>query len=148
VADKQVALGAGILRYLCVLPGVSIQEVNLRGNTSTVTVLRWAFGFVTASIIMAGAIYVVRTNPGEFDANFYRLLFVALLPTFVYVLGVHSSRATVVGGASLLGVTLLGWSSIFEQDAMRGVGAALAFFITLIVSTSFALQDRTKRRRP
>ena len=94
----------------------------------------------------AGAIYAVQTNPGEFNANFYGLLMAALLPSLVYVLGVRDPRSTILCGALLLGVTLLGWVFVLEDDAMRGVGAVLAFFITLVISTGFVLHDRAQRR--
>ena len=108
--------------------------------------MRWAFAISTAAIITAGAIYAVQTNPGEFDANFYGLLMAALLPTLMYVLGVRDPRSTILCGALLLGVTLLGWVFVLEDDAMRGVGAVLAFPMTLVISTGFVLHDRAQRR--
>ena len=108
--------------------------------------MRWAFAISTAAIITAGAIYALQTNPGEFDANFYGLLMAALLPSLVYVLGVRDPRSTILCGALLLGVTLLGWVFVLEDDAMRGVGAVLAFPITLVISTGFVLHDRAQRR--
>ena len=107
--------------------------------------MRWAFAFSTAAIISAGAVYVVQTNPGEFDANFYGLLLAALLPCLVYVLGVRDPRSTMLCGALLLGVTLLGWGFVLQDDTMRGVGAVLAFPITLVITTGFALHDRAQR---
>jgi hypothetical protein len=111
-----------------------------------VTFLRWTFGLVPMGLITAGAVFLVHENEGKFDANFYGILLVALLPPLVYLLGVRRrSRATMVCGASLLGVTALGWSSIFQQDAMRAVGAAFAFFITFLISIICALEDRRLR---
>ena len=107
--------------------------------------MRWAFAISTVAIITAGAIYVVQTNPGEFDAKFYSLLLAALLPSLMYVLGVREPRSTMLCGALLLGVTLLGWVFVLQDDAMRGVGAVLAFPITLAITTGFALHDRAQR---
>lgn len=107
--------------------------------------MRWAFALSTAAIITAGAIYVVQTNPGKFDANFYGLLLTALLPSLVYVLGVREARSTMLCGALLLGVTLLGWVFVLDDDAMRGVGAVAAFPITLVITTAFAIHDRAQR---
>lgn len=108
--------------------------------------MRWAFGLTTAAIITAGSIYVVRTNPGDFDANFYGLLLVALLPSLVYLLGVRDPHSIVICGASLMGVTLAGWVFVLQNDAMRGVGAVAAFPITLLIATTFAIQDRSRHR--
>jgi hypothetical protein len=44
----------------------------------------------------------------------------------------------------LLGVTLLGWVFVLDDDPMRGVGAVLAFPIT-VLSTGFAIHDRAER---
>lgn len=107
--------------------------------------MRWAFAILTAAIITAGAIYAVQTNPGEFDANFYGLLLAALLPSLVYVVGVRDRRSTMQCGALLLGVTLLGWVFVLQDDAMRGVGAVLEFAITLVIAIGFVLHDRAQR---
>ena len=115
---------------------------------SSPTVLRWGFASATAAVITAGAVYAARTNPGDFDANFYGLLLTALLPTLVYLLGVRGSRSTVACGMCLLGITLFGWAFVFQDDPMRVVGAVLAFPITLVISVAFALQDRARGRRP
>jgi len=108
--------------------------------------VRWAFGLSTAAVITGGAIYAVRTNQGDFDAKFYALLVTALLPSLVYLVGVRSPRSSMLCGALLFGVTLLGWIFILQDDPMRGVGAVLAFPITLVTSTGFAAQDWAQRR--
>jgi hypothetical protein len=48
----------------------------------------------------------------------------------------------------LLGVTLLGWIFVLNDDPMRGVGAVVAFPITLIISAVFALHDRAQGSAP
>ena len=112
------------------------------------TLVRWGLAVATAAVINVGAIYTVRTNSGDFDANFYGLLLTALLPTFVYLLGVRGSRSTINCGLALFGVTVFGWAFVLQDDPMRGVGAVLAFPITLVLSTLSALQDRAQRRNP
>ncbi len=107
--------------------------------------MRWAFALSTAAIITAGAIYVVQTNPSKFDANFFGLLMTALLPSLVYLLFVRDPRSTMVCGALLLGVTMLGWAFVLDDDAMGGVGPVLAFPITLALATGFAIHDRAQR---
>ncbi len=121
---------------------VSLPEARQRPYAEEV---RWVFAGSTAAIITAGAIYTVETNPGKFDANFYGLLLAALTPTLVYLLFVRHPHSTVLCGALLLGVTLLGWVFVLDDDPMRGVGAVLAFPITLVLSTGFAIRERAER---
>lgn len=111
----------------------------------TLTVMRWLFALPTAAIVTIGAVYAVRTNQGEFDANFFGLLTIALLPTAVYLAGVRTPRCTFDCGAWLLGVTAAGWALILQDDPMRGLGALFAFVITLLCSTIFVLRERTLR---
>ena len=124
---------------LTVLPVATVRQ---RSGAPYAELVRWAFGLSTAGIITAGAIYVVKTNPGDFDPNFYGLLLTALLPSLVYLLAVRDPRSTMLCGASLLGVTLLGWIFVLDDDPLRGVGAVLAFPITMAISTGFAMHDR------
>ncbi len=108
--------------------------------------LRWSIAATTAAIIIAGSVYVVRTNPAEFDANFFALLLTALLPTVVFVIGVRSPGSAVAYGSALLGVTLLGWIFVLDDDPMRAVGAVLTFPITLLISAAGAIHDQLRRR--
>ena len=42
-------------------------------------------------------------------------------------------------------MTLLGSVLVLDDDPMRGVGAVLAFPITLVLATGFAIHDRAER---
>lgn len=80
-------------------------------------------------------------------ANFFALLLTALLPAAVFVIGIRTPRSVVEYGSALLGVTLLGWIFILEDDPMRGVGAVLAFPVTLVSSAVGAIHDHRRRQR-
>ncbi len=125
----------------------SQHSCRLLTHDRTLQDVRWAFGLATAAIIATGAGYGVRTNPGQFDSNFYGFFLVALLPTFIYLVGVRDPRSIVLCGASLLAVTFLGWIFILQDDPMRGVGAVGAFPVTLLIATGFALHDRSDAAR-
>jgi hypothetical protein len=108
--------------------------------------MRWAFALGTGGVIAAGAIYGQRGNSGSLDAGFFALVAIALLPTVVYLAGVRSHRSRLLCGGLLLGVTCLGWASIVQDDAMRGVGAVAAFPATLVLAVIFTMVDRAERQ--
>ena len=114
--------------------------------TASPTLLRWGIAAAAAVIIIAGCVYVVRTNPSEFDVNFFAVLVTALLPAAVFVIGVRTLRSTVQYGLVLLGVTAVGWAFILQDDAMGAVGAVLAFLVTLGTSAAGAFHDHQRRR--
>ena len=99
---------------------------------------RLAFSCATAAIIVGGSLYVV-SGPGsegkDYDAGFFVLLAIALLPAITYLVGVRRPDSVLYFGLALLLVTAAGWVFVFvSDDAFRGVYTIPAFMVTLVSS--------------
>lgn len=111
---------------------------------------RAAFAIATATIVAVGFISVVRGGPvqgrGEFDAVFFGLLALFLLPTVIYGVGVFRPDSVLYFGLALLLTTAFAWAFVFvSNDAFRAVFTPLAFLVTLVTSMIGAARDHASK---
>ena len=116
-------------------------------RTALTVAARAAFSLATFAIILAGCIEVVRGGPaegrGDFDAVFFGLVALLLLPTVIYAIGVRRPEAVLYFGLALLLITAFGWLFVFVTDeGLRAVFTPLSFLVTLATSTTGVIRDR------
>ncbi|HWI04874.1 MAG TPA: hypothetical protein VNT52_13770 [Acidimicrobiales bacterium] len=108
---------------------------------------RAAFSLATFTLILAGCMEVVRGGPvearGDFNAVFFALFALLLLPTVIYTIGVRRPESVLYFGLALLLITAFGWAFVFVTDeALRAVFTPLSFLATLATSTAGVIRDR------
>jgi hypothetical protein len=108
---------------------------------------RAAFSLTTFAIILAGCVEVVRGGPvearGNFNAVFFGLLALLVLPTVIYAIGVRRPESVLYFGPALLLITAFGWVFVFVTDeGLRAVFTPLSFLVTLATSTAGVIRDR------
>ena len=107
---------------------------------------RAAFSLATFAIILAGRVEVVRGGPaearGDFNAVFFGLLLLLVLPTVIYAIGVRRPESVLYFGLALLLITAFGWVFIFVTDeGLRAVFTPLSFLVTLATSTAGVIRQ-------
>lgn len=89
-------------------------------------------------MIIVGDILGILHKPGErgeANAVFFGFLAAFLLPTLLFVVGVHRERSVQIYGAWLFGLTVPAWLCVLLLDgAFRGVYVVPAWVVTLVTS--------------
>ena len=147
--SPQRHLGASPLWRGCFIPHhgcMKDRELGYR-RTALTPAARAAFSLATFTIILAGCIEVVRggrvEGRGDFNAVFFKLLALLLLPTVIYAIGVRRPESVLYFGLALLLITAFGWVFVFVTDeGLRAVFTPLSFLATLATSTAGVIRDR------
>jgi hypothetical protein len=80
---------------------------------------------------------------GNFNAVFFGLLALLVLPTVIYAIGVRRPESVLYFGPALLLITAFGWVFVFVTDeGLRAVFTPLSFLVTLATSTAGVIRDR------
>lgn len=96
-------------------------------------VFRLAISLITATVIVACSADTQSSLSGKYDAGYFGLLIIQLVPSFLFLLGLRDGRCTIICGGLLVMLTPGAWLLyyLYDKDAIVLSAVILAFLTTL-----------------
>lgn len=100
--------------------------------TSTL-LFRLSIAFITATVVVACSLDTQSSLSGKYDAGYFGLLIIQLVPIIIFLLALRDERCTLICGGLLVTLTPGAWLLyyLYDKDAIVLSSVILAFLVTL-----------------